>query len=112
MMVNHEKSAEQIKHLVFCLLLTCLITSVFGILQIPGGARVSALFECEGGKHNTLNGYLLFIGAIAGGLSVETDNSKLRHAPDSADSHHDFPFPFYAVAFILSGFNTGLPSFD
>jgi hypothetical protein len=80
MIVNHVKSAEQIKRLVYCLLLTCLITSVFGILQIPGGARVSAPFEGEGGEPNTLGGYLLFIGAIAGGLSIKTENSKLKHA--------------------------------
>jgi hypothetical protein len=80
MMVNHVKSTEQIKRLVFCLLLTCLITSLIGILQIPGGARVSAPFEGEGGEPNTLGGYLLFIGAIAAGLSIKTENSKLRHA--------------------------------
>ena len=42
MIVNHVKSIEQIKRFVFCLLLTCLITSVIGILQIPGGARITA----------------------------------------------------------------------
>ena len=42
MMVNQVKNTEQIKRFVFCLLLTCLITSIIGILQIPGG-RESAL---------------------------------------------------------------------
>jgi len=79
MLVNHVKSTEQIKRFIFCLLLTCLITSVIGILQIPGGARVSAPFEGELGEPNTLGGYLLFIGAIAAGLSIKTENSKLRH---------------------------------
>jgi O-antigen ligase len=80
MMVNHVKSSEQIKRLVFCLLLTCLITSVIGILQIPGGGRVSAPFEGERGEPNTLGGYLLFIGAIAAGLSIKTENFKLKHS--------------------------------
>jgi hypothetical protein len=78
MMVNHVKSTEQIKRFVFCLLLTCLIISVIGILQIPGGVRVSAPFEGERGEPNTLGGYLLFIGAIAAGLSIKTENSQLR----------------------------------
>ena len=80
MMVNHVKSTAQIKRLVFCLLLTCLITSVIGILQIPGDARVSAPFEGERGEPNTLGGYLLFIGAIAAGLSIKTENPRLRHS--------------------------------
>jgi hypothetical protein len=80
MMVNHVKSTEQIKRFVFCLLLTCLITSVIGILQIPGGERVSAPFEGERGEPNTLGGYLLFIGAIVAGLLIKTENSKLRHS--------------------------------
>ena len=80
MMVNHVKSTEQIKRLVFCMLLTCLITSVIGILQIPVGARVSAPFEGDRGEPNTLGGYLLFIGAIVAGLLIKTENSKLRHA--------------------------------
>ena len=80
MMVNHVKSTEQIKRFVFCLLLTCFITSVIGILQIPGGERVSAPFEGERGEPNTLGGYLLFIGAIVAGLSIKTENSKLRHS--------------------------------
>ncbi len=37
MIVNHLKDEEQIKRLVFCLLFTCLITAIIGILQIPGG---------------------------------------------------------------------------
>jgi hypothetical protein len=80
MMVNHVKSTEQIKRLVFCLLLTCSIISVIGIIQIPGGGRVSAPFEGAQGEPNTLGGYLLFIGAIAAGLLIRTENYKLKHS--------------------------------
>jgi len=79
MVINHVKSTEQTKRFVFCLLLTCLIISVIGTLQIPGGARVSTPFEGERGEPNTLGGYLLFVGAIAAGLSIKTDNSRLRN---------------------------------
>jgi O-antigen ligase len=79
MIVNHLEDTDQIKRFVFCLLLTCFITSIIGILQIPGGERVSAPFEGEGGEPNTFGGYLLFIGAIATGLLIKTENSKLKN---------------------------------
>jgi hypothetical protein len=78
MVINHVRDADQIKRFVFCLLLTCFIISIFGILQIPGGERVSAPFEGEGGEPNTFGGYLVFIGAIAGGLFIKTENPKLK----------------------------------
>ena len=59
MMVNHVKDFEQLKRFIFCLFLTCFITSIIGILQIPSGLRVSAPFEGETGEPNTLGG--LFI---------------------------------------------------
>lgn len=78
MVVNHVKDVDQTKRFVFCLFLTCFIIAIFGILQIPGGERVSAPFEGERGEPNTLGGYLVFIGAIAAGLFVKTDNQKLK----------------------------------
>jgi hypothetical protein len=78
MVVNHVRDADQIKRFVFCFLLTCFIISIFGILQIPGGERVSAPFEGESGEPNTFGGYLVFMGAIAGGLLIKTENPKLK----------------------------------
>jgi hypothetical protein len=78
MVVNHVRDADQVKRFVFCLFLTCFIISIFGILQIPGGERVSAPFEGERGEPNTLGGYLVFMGAIAGGLFIKTENPKLK----------------------------------
>ena len=79
MVVNHVRDADQVKRFIFCLFLTCFIISIFGILQIPGGERVSAPFEGERGEPNTLGGYLVFIGAIAGGLFIKTENPKLKY---------------------------------
>ena len=45
MVVNYVNSADQAKRLLFCLFLTCFIVSVYGLIQIPGGGRVSAPFE-------------------------------------------------------------------
>ena len=78
MMVNHVRNTDQIKRFVFCLFLTCLIASIVGIIQIPGGGRVSAPFEGEIGEPNTFGGYLLFIGMVAAGLLAKTDNSKTK----------------------------------
>jgi hypothetical protein len=79
MIANHIEDTDQIKRFVFCLLLTCFITSIIGILQIPGGERISAPFEGERGEPNTLGGYLLFVGAIAAGLLIKAENSKSKH---------------------------------
>ena len=78
MMVNHVRSTEQIKRFVFCLFLTCFIASVIGIIQIPGGGRVSAPFEGEVGEPNTFGGYLLFIGMVAAGVLAKTENPKTK----------------------------------
>lgn len=78
MVVNHLKSSDQIKRYVFCLLLTCLITSIIGILQIPGGERVSAPFEGEIGEPNTFGGYLLFLGAITAGLLLKAETGRSK----------------------------------
>jgi O-antigen ligase len=79
MVVNHLKSTDETKPLVFCLLLTCFITTIIGIFQIPGGERVSAPFEGEVGEPNTFGGYLLFLGAIVTGLIIKTRNPNLRY---------------------------------
>lgn len=78
MMINHVKDYAQVKRFIFCLFLTCFITAIIGILQIPGGDRVSAPFEGETGEPNTLGGYLLFIGCIAAGLLNKAQDQKVR----------------------------------
>jgi O-antigen ligase len=78
MIVNHVRSTDQIKRFVFCLFLTCFIASIIGIIQIPGGGRVSAPFEGEIGEPNTFGGYLMFIGMVAAGLLTKAENSKTK----------------------------------
>lgn len=78
MMVNHVQNTEQIKRFVYCLFLTCFIASIIGILQIPGGGRVSAPFEGEIGEPNTFGGYLLFVGIVAAGLLAKIENTKAK----------------------------------
>lgn len=78
MMINHAENMKQIKGFVFAMLLTCFVTSVIGIAQIPGGGRVSAPFEGEIGEPNTFGGYLVLVGALAGGLLSTEKRPKMK----------------------------------
>jgi len=79
MIVNYVRDTDQIKRFIFCLLLTCCIASIIGLLHIPAGGRVSALFEGEIGEPNTFGGYLLFMGAVAAGLLSRTEKTRTKH---------------------------------
>ena len=78
MMVNHVENAGQVNRFVILLFATCLIVSILGIMQIPGGGRVSAPFEGEIGEPNTFGGYLAFISTIAVGLFTQVRELKVR----------------------------------
>lgn len=73
MIVNHVARLEQANRFLICLLLTGFVVSIIGMLQIPGGGRVSAPFEGEVGEPNTMGGYLVFIGAITAGLFLKVE---------------------------------------
>ena len=79
MVVNHIESKEQINRFLACLFITCFLVSVYGLIQIPAGGRVTAPFEGEIGEPNTFGGYLLFVGALAIGLYPKMENSKAKH---------------------------------
>jgi len=78
MVANHIESRSQINRFLFCMFLTCFITAIYGMMQIPGGGRVSAPFEGELGEPNTFGGYLVFIGALAAGMFPKIDNFRMK----------------------------------
>jgi len=78
MVVNYVNTPEQAKRLLFCLFLTCFIVSIYGLMQIPSGIRVSAPFEGESGEPNTFGGYLVFMGAVAVALIDHLKDMRLR----------------------------------
>jgi O-antigen ligase len=78
MVVNYVNTLDQAKRLLFCLFLTCFIVSIYGLVQIPGGERVSAPFEGEVGEPNTFGGYLIFMGAVAVALLDQLRDMRVR----------------------------------
>jgi O-antigen ligase len=78
MVVNYVETPDQAKRLLFCLFLTCFIVSMYGLIQIPGGERVSAPFEGARGEPNTFGGYLVFMGAVAVALIDHLKDMRVR----------------------------------
>jgi O-antigen ligase len=78
MVANHVENESQLKRILFCLFLTCFITCFVGMAQIPAGGRVSAPFEGEQGEPNTFGGYLVLIGAVAGGILSSAKDRRTR----------------------------------
>jgi len=78
LVVNHVHSRKQIKFFLNAFFATCALVSIYGILQIPTGVRVSAPFEGEVGEPNTFGGYLLFIFCIALGIFLQNVPKKLK----------------------------------
>jgi O-antigen ligase len=78
LVVNYLQSEEQIKRFVWAILVTGVLISIYGIMQIPSGARVSAPFEGEFGEPNTLGGYLLLLISITSGLFLTARQQKRK----------------------------------
>ena len=80
LVANHIHSRKQIKFFLTAFFITCAIVSVYGMIQIPQGVRVSAPFEGQVGEPNTFGGYLLFIFCLAMGISLKQVPKNLRLA--------------------------------
>jgi len=80
LVANYVHSRKQIKFFLNAFFLTCAFVSLYGILQIPRGVRVSAPFEGEVGEPNTFGGYLLFLFCIAVGIFLQSMSKKMKYA--------------------------------
>jgi O-antigen ligase len=80
MTVNYIHEERQMRRLLTTAFLTCAISALMGIAQIPSGERVSAPFEGKWGEPNTFGGYLVFMLALILGqfLSARTLPAALR----------------------------------
>ncbi len=72
MVVNHIENKKQVRNYLWALLITCMIVSVIGLTQIPGGGRVTAPFEGAQGEPNTFGGYLILMVSVVIGLFLTT----------------------------------------
>ncbi len=78
LVVNHIHSRKQIKFFLTSFFVTCALVSIYGIMQIPQGIRVSAPFEGKTGEPNTFGGYLLFILCLALGIFLKNVPHKTK----------------------------------
>lgn len=92
LVVNNIHSRKQIKFFLIVFFITCAIVSVYGILQIPQGIRVSAPFEGKSGEPNTFGGYLLFIFCLAMGLLLKKMPKNTKYALAGLIILISFPF--------------------
>ena len=70
MTTNYIHEERQVRRLLTTTFLTCAISSIIGILQIPSGERVAAPFEGAFGEPNTFGGYLVFMLALVLGVAL------------------------------------------
>jgi O-antigen ligase len=70
MAVNHLRDERQLRRLLGTALVTCAISALMGIAQIPSGDRVSAPFEGKYGEPNTFGGYLVLMLALILGYAL------------------------------------------
>ena len=92
LVANHIHSRKQIKFFLGAFFITCAIVSVYGLIQIPQGIRVSAPFEGTSGEPNTFGGYLLFIFCLALGISLKKVPRNLKFALAGLIILITFPF--------------------
>ncbi len=76
MAATHIQTLKQADRFMRLILFTALAVSVYAIIQIPSGVRVSAPFEGVAGEANTLGGYLVLIMCIVIGILTGTRNPK------------------------------------
>ena len=78
MAVSHITDRKDIQRFLIAMLATCAVVSVVGILQIPGGGRVTAPFEGEEGEPNTFGGYLVLMLSVVAGLFLTSESRRWK----------------------------------
>jgi hypothetical protein len=75
MAVNYIQEERQVWRLLATAFLTCAISAVIGIAQIPSAERVGAPFEGKYGEPNTFGGYLVFMLALILGQALSASTA-------------------------------------
>jgi hypothetical protein len=80
MVLNNIHSREQLKRYFLAILITAVIVSIYAIIQIPMGERVSAPFEGKSGEPNTFGGYLVLMISLMAGIFLSYTHRKVKLA--------------------------------
>ncbi len=80
MVLNNINSREQVKRYLLAILITAVIVSLYAIVQIPSGDRISAPFEGKSGEPNTFGGYLILIMSLLSGILLCYRQMKVKTA--------------------------------
>lgn len=78
MTVNILRDKDHARRLVLALLVTCALVSIYGLSQIPSGARVTAPFEGEQGEPNTFGGYIVLMLSLTISIILVHDNLRVK----------------------------------
>ncbi len=94
MVLNNINSREQIRRYLLAILVTAVIVSLYAIVQIPSGDRISAPFEGKTGEPNTFGGYLILIMSLLSGILLTYKQMKVKTASLIALGLVAVPFMF------------------
>lgn len=97
LVANQIHSRKQIRSFLAVFFIVCALVSVYGMLQIPSGIRVSAPFEGKEGEPNTFGGYLLFILCLSIGIYLHNVSPRIKNALLVLSALIIFPF-FYTLS--------------
>lgn len=78
MVVNYVRDFDTFYRMLNTMLVVCGVICLYGFYQALTGGDVAAPFEGSKGEHNTLGGYLVLLGGVAGGILLYTESSVER----------------------------------
>ena len=94
MVLNNIHSRDQLKRYFLAVLITAGIVSLYAIIQIPMGERVSAPFEGKSGEPNTFGGYLVLMISMLAGIFFTCTHKKVKAASLAALGLLAIPFVY------------------
>lgn len=73
--VNYVQTERDANSLLMMILTVFGIICMYGLYQVIAGGDIAAPFEGQAGEKNTLSGYLVLVGAVAGGVTIHSDSA-------------------------------------
>ncbi len=73
--INYVQTEKEVEGLLNLLLIVCGIICVYGLFMVASGGSISPPFEAKG-ERNSLSGYLVLMGSVAGGVLLNTKSGR------------------------------------